>query len=272
MQRVSFTASLVIITLSTSQAFAAGWTQPQGKTLTILTARYYSADQFFDNAGNTKPQSTYTKYEINPYTEYGLTDAITLGANLFLDYVSQGIPGSIQTDNVGLSDSEIFSRIRLYHDESSVFSLQPLIKFPSLYTRAGQPRSGGEQFDIELAAQGGRNFTVATIPAFTTVSAGYRHRFESPSDQLKLEWTVGAQVSDRILLLPQLSYTERLNAPINPAFTQSGSDDYNLLKLQLSAVYSVSADWSVELGIFDHTSGKNTGGGGGVTLALWKQF
>jgi hypothetical protein len=271
-QRVSFTASLITLALTASQCLAAGWTQPQGKTQTILSARYYSTDQFFDNTGNSKQQNTYTKYEINPYAEYGLTDAITLGANLFLAYVSQDIPSAIKADNVGISDSEIFSRIRLYHDESSVFSLQPLIKFPSLYTRAGQPRSGGEQFDIELTAQGGRNFTVATIPAFTTVSAGYRHRFESPSDQLKLDWAVGAQVSERILLLPQISYTGRLNTPINPAFTQSGSDDYNLLKLQLSAVYSVSEDWSAELGIFDHTSGKNTGGGGGVILALWKQF
>lgn len=272
MRSVCGVAGLVLAAAVSSHAFAAGWTQPKGKTQAIVTARYYTTDEYFDNSGHSQSQPTYDKYEINPYFEYGLTDTITLGANVFLDYVSQDVPGALQSDNYGLSDTELFARFRVYKDEANVFSLQPLIKLPSVYSRSGSPRSGGDQTDIELAAQGGHNFSLVGVPAFTTLSAAYRHRFEDPADQVKLDWVVGAHLTDRFMLLPQLSYTGRVNAPVNPAFTQSGSDDYNLLKLQLSAVYSITPDWSAELGVFDHVSGKNTGSGGGVTLAVWKQF
>ncbi len=268
-----FTFSIVVLgLLFPALSQAAGWTQPEGAIQTITTARYYTTDEFFDNDGNRQVQSRYTKYEINPYLEYGLTDSLTLGFNGFVDYVTQNSPTLARDRNLMLSDVELFSRIRMVQGEDWVFSLQPLIKFPSLYEHDNAPRSGSEFFDAELSTQAGKSFSWFGQTHFTTFVAGYRHRFDTPKDQYKLEWTTGLRVNDQWQITPQIVYTGRIDSVSNPTFTQSGQDDYNLLKLQLSALYTLSETVSVEAGAFLHSQGENTGSGGGVMLAVWKKF
>jgi protein XagA len=255
-----------------SYVLAAGWTQPEGAVQTITTARYYTTDEFFDNNGKRRDQSRYTKYEINPYVEYGLTDAVTLGFNGFLDYITQDSPALAHDTNIMLSDVELFGRFRMAKGEDWVFSLQPLLKLPSLYEHDNAPRSGSEFFDAELSAQAGKSFSWFGRSHFTTVVAGYRHRFDTPKDQFKLEWTTGFSLTDQWQITPQISYTGRVDSVSNPTFTQSGQDDYNLLKLQLGALYHLSETLAVEGGAFVHSQGDNTGSGGGVMLAVWKKF
>ena len=262
----------VIAIASPLFAHAAGWTQAEGDIQTITTARYYTTNEFFNNDGDRRNQPRYTKYEINPYIEYGLTDSLTLGFNAFADYVTQNPPALARDSNIMLSDVEVFGRFRIAQGADWVFSLQPLIKFPSLYEYDNAPRSGSEFWDAEISAQAGKNFTWWNRTHFTTFTAGYRHRFETPKDQFKLEWTTGLRLDDRWQITPQISYTGRVDSVSNPTFTQSGQDDYNLLKLQLGALYALSETVSVEAGGFLHSQGENTGSGGGVMLAIWKKF
>ncbi len=270
--RFSAATLSTLLVLIPALASAAGWTQPEGKGQVILAARYYTTDEFFDNQSNRRDQPRYSKYELNPYLEYGFTDAITLGANGFVDYVTQKNPATTHDTNLMLSDVELFSRVRVAHGEDWVFSLQPLIKFPSLYHHSDAPRSGSEFFDAELSAQAGKSFSAFGQSHFTTFSAGYRHRFDTPKDQIKLEWAAGLTLDDHWMLLPQVAYTGRIDAAANSTFTQSGQDDYNLLKLQLSGRYHLSDFWALEGGAFVHGWGENTGSGGGVVFALWRQF
>jgi hypothetical protein len=69
--------------------------------------------------------------------------------------------------------------------------------------------------------------------------------------------------------MPQTFVTLRTSSPSNAAFTESASNDYNLVRLQLSAVYAFTPTISVQVGGFSDVDGKNTGEGNGALLALW---
>lgn len=257
---------------TTSNAHAAGWTQPKGSLQTITSLRYYTTDSYYDNSGNSRSQPRYTKYELNPYAEYGLTDSITLGFNGFVDIVTQNTPNSVRDSNYSLSDTELFARVRLYQSNDWVFSLQPLLKLPSVTRYNTSPRAGSKYTDAELSGQFGTHFDWFGKSHFTTLSVGYRHRFDFPKDQFKADWTTGFNLNERWQLTPHLTYTGRIGAKSNTGFTQSGQDDYNLLSLQISAKYALDERTAVELGAFSHSDGDNTGAGGGVILAWWKRF
>ena len=60
--------------------------------------------------------------------------------------------------NHGISDPEFFWRKKLWSDEFSVLSVQPLLKLPSLTRDSTLPRSGTEKMDAELRLLGGHGF------------------------------------------------------------------------------------------------------------------
>jgi hypothetical protein len=72
--------------------------------------------------------------------------------------------------------------------------------------------------------------------------------------------------------MPQTFMTYRTSGNSTSAFTQSAGDDYNLIRLQLSAVYKMSDTLSFQFGGFKDTDGKNAGQGKGLLLALWKRL
>lgn len=63
-----------------------------------------------------------------------------------------------------------------------------------------------------------------------------------------------------------------MEEPSAASFTQSSGDDFDLMKLQLSAVYKVNPHLSIQLGAFSHVDGNNVGAGDGALVAVWKRF
>ncbi len=267
--------SLVILcVLLPFSSHAGAWLQPQGEWQTITTALYYRTDSFYDNDRDRQPQERFSKWQLNPYGEYGFTPNVTLGFNTFVDYVSGENPdlAGDRNHNAGLADSELFARLRLWERDSAIISIQPLVKLPSLYASDSLPRSGSEDFDGELRLMGGYGFAAAGHNHYLSAEAAYRKRFGGPADQFRVDVTLGLRPAENWLILPQIFTTWRVNAPSGAAFTQSGQDDYDLVKAQLSAVYEFSDNMGIQLGGFSHVRARNTGAGGGGLLALWKRF
>ena len=257
-----------------SQAYAGAWTQAQGDTQIIMTGAYYSASDLYDNRGHTQSQPAYSKYELSPYVEYGLSDDITLGGNLSLQDATQSRSGGTPAQtNWGLGDSEFFVRKRLWQQNGFVASIQPLIKLPSPESSTlDQPMLGGSHPDLALGLSGGYGFSAYGLNHFVDVDTQYRYRFGPSHNQMKIAAIAGVHVSDKWLLMPQLFLTERTSTPATVSYTQSSGDDYNVTRLQLSAVYSLNASTSFQFGGFDDVNGKNTGHGKGVLLAIWKRI
>ena len=262
--------ALVLQMGSSSHAFAAAWTQEAGHSQFIYSHPYYNAGSFFDAGGHRQPQGTFVKHEENLYAEYGLRDGLTVGGSLSFNELRQKTPtGSITA--TGFTDPELFIRKRLWRNDHSVFSLQPLVKVP-LPHGDGALSLGTEQPDAELRALYGYGVEAGGLQHFADVEAAYRVRGGAPSDELHLDATLGLRPRPDILVLGQAFSTFSVNAPTNPALNLASCSDYDLVKLQLSAVKTFHERYAVQAGVFDNIAGKNTGAGGGAMISLWVSF
>jgi hypothetical protein len=266
--RTSLLSSLfLLLTPAAASANPGAWVQDKGAWQLITTASYYSTSERFDNQGNSVAQPRYTKYEINPYIEYGLWDHTTVGANLFLQQANNSA-----RSNLGISDAEFFARTRLWSDAHSVISVQPMIKLPGLYERRNQPKIGGDHMDVGLALIGGHSFNAFGFSNFAELELGQRARFGDPKNQYIANASIGSNVAQDWKIIAQSFNTIRAGSNAGAAFTQSSGDDYTLNKLQLSAVYKVNEQVSLQGGGYHVLDGKNTGSGEGLIFAVWTKF
>lgn len=246
---------------------AGAWTQPQGQGLFITQATYYTADSYFDSNGDNRPQPRYTKRELQPYVEYGLTDAITIGGTAYLDAVEQS-----GTDNRGLADPQVFVRARVYHDEKRLVSLEPLLKLPSSFDDPGSPQGGSRSKDLELSVRYGSTLPMISSNDYTDMRLGYRTRSLGLSDQLLLDLAFGLKPNETWEITPALRITAANSAADSASFSENGELDYNLVKAELGALYHLTHTQWLQATFFDHVAGVQTGNGFGFSLAFAQRF
>lgn len=259
-----------------SPALADAWTLPQGKHQLITQATLYRTEKFFNRDGDEFTQEPLLKFELNPYYEYGWSDSTTLGANISLQYLTaspapQPLGEPLDTSDFFGEVTELFVRQRLWQSGPYVIAIQPLIKPPSVFVNE-EGEHETSQWDAELALQGGYSFHLGNYESYLSIDLGYRKRFGNPSDRMNADLTLGTYLNPRWLILAQLYNDYTIDMPENPVFTRLDEDDYNLIKGQLSAVYRFNERYALQFGGFHHLHSQNTGGGGGVLLALWVNF
>lgn len=286
---------LFCLILAPISAHAGAWLQKQGHGQLITSALYYRTDTFYDHNGDKIAGDPYSKTELNPYAEYGVTNWLTVGGNLLLaDNSSSRSPFGTREDYYSMQ-GEIFARVPLYENANQILSLQPLIKFPTRYAthdfdtgRSGdfnltlnkwdiiKPNNLSEIFqgnyDTELSLLAGQNFTAYGYAHFIDAGVGYRYRGGPSRNQFRLNATLGTHIDERWTTLAQAFYTRATEIPTTTAITQQTEDDYDLLKLQLSAVYALTDHVSLQAGGFVQPYARNSGTDGGVMSALWWNF
>ncbi len=264
--RLGLLAFLLLFAASTP-AYAGAWVQPVGSGLFIAQASYYSTDTYFDTQGDEQAQPRFSKYELQPYAEYGVHDWLTIGSSAYLQRVSQ----SKQT-NFGIADPEFFARMRLYQDDVQVVSIQPLMKFASSFTENNAVRGGSKSTDIELSALYGRNLNLISPRDYADVRIGYRQRDRGLSPQWRGDIAVGLGVTDSLQIVPALRTVVSTNLTDATTFTEGGDIDYNVLKVEVTGIYHLSATQWVQAGFFSHVAGIQTGNGYGATLGFAQRF
>ena len=254
-----------------SRALSAAWTQPHGQWEVVSSVFLFRSDEFFDEDGNSTPQGEFTKIEFNPYIEYGLFPWLTVGASPTVQYLEQD-SATGNSDNMGIGDIELFARYALWQDDWSVFSLQPLIKIPGPYDDADRPQLGSEQVDLELRGLYGHSLVYGGMYHFINIEGAYRHRVGDPGDEVRFDTTLGIRPIPDFMVLGQVFTTFAVDEMVRSEMRLTNSEDFNLVKLQLSGVQEISPDLSVQLGGFHHVWAQNTGGGSGVVFSIWKKF
>ncbi|MDX2073399.1 MAG: hypothetical protein SFX19_03425 [Alphaproteobacteria bacterium] len=254
-----------------SAAYAGAWTQKEGVLQSITSLSTYRATKFLDAQGNKQPQLAYTKQELAQYAEYGLRDDITLGGQLRLVHTLQDTAsGDDSADNLG--DTDLFVRKRLWRDDFSVISLQPGVTLPSPDDRTTTPKIGSDHPVYSLRASYGRGFKLYDQLHYADITGGYLHRAGTPDDQLVLDTTVGLNLTEHWQIVPQLFITQGRHSIQTSSFTESSSNDYNLVKGQFSVQYTTASYGAFQLGVFSHLTGKNTGQGKGALVSYIRNF
>lgn len=264
MLRAALITSLLFVS---APALAGAWLQPEGKGLYIAQARYFTSTGFFDVDGQRQSQPRFTKYELQPYIEYGATDWLTLGGTAFLDRVSQ----SGQHNN-GLADPEIFARSILWRENGELISIQPTVKFASVFRDGGTPRGGQRSTDAELAVLYGRNFTLFSPNDYLDTRVGYRLRSNGRSNEWRNDTAVGLNVTDSIQLIPAIRSIVATDLTEASAFSQNGDLDSTTFTAEIGGLYRLNDDEWVQAAFSTIITGIQTGDGIAFSIGYAQRF
>lgn len=259
-----FWAITAIALLCTQPAFAGAWTQPEGKGLVIANIGHSTADQRFDDAGGVAPATDFQKTEIRVYLEYGLTDWATLVAQPEWRHKETGPARGEEVDGLGRVDAGV--RVRLWQNDSSVFSVQASGRMPGASDTLAPANGGDTDWEADARLLYGRGFPVLGRHAFTDMQLGYRFRFGDPADELRFDLTTGIDITPKILALFQSFNSVSVGiakAPFLPTREH---------KLSAGVVYQFDEDWSFQIGGLYAVAGRNVLAERGLVLGVWRSF
>lgn len=220
----------------------------------------------FDGHGSLTPTPRYDKDELQALFEYGVTDNLTAILNPSLQHVDIDAPTSAA--RTGLGYTELGGRYKLVQTEDWVFSGQATMRIPGTFETSNPAAIGYNEVESDFRALAGHNFTLAGMPAFTDLEIAQRFRTAGAPDEFRADGTFGLYVAPQWLILAQ---------SFNVLSEGSGTDtlyggSYEYYKAQLSAVYKVSLQWSLQAGAFTTYAGRNALQENGVILGVWRQF
>lgn len=256
----------VTSTFFSAIAHAGAWVQPAGGTQVIGNVSYFSGDRFFDRQGDRIAQPRYDKIEFQPYVEYGVTSNLTVGGTASLQRDQQS-----GLTNTGIADPELFMRKQLWKDTRHVVSIQPTVKFPSVFEDSGAPRGGSRSTDIELALLYGQNVTLFSPRDYLDIKIGYRYRTTELDDQIRADAALGLEIAKDIQLVPAMR-TILATDTANNSFSQNGNQDFTLIRAELGVLYQWRPKQTIGLTLFNHVDGRQAGDGSGATLSIAQQF
>lgn len=251
-------------------AWSAAWTLPQGTGQAIFSTTYYRVEDRFDEDGDRAGQPRFSKLEIAGYVQYGITNDVTAGINPRLHYL-EADSGNGEDTSTGLAATDFFIRARLWHDPSSVVSLQGLVKAPNTDNTA-EPALGFGQTDVELRLLLGHSGGLGKASYFTNIEAGFRKRFEAPADEARVDATLGLRPAGRWLLMLQSFNTVGLGNASGAKIVQTSGLDADRYQLQASVVRELTAALSLQIGVLRDVAGRNSGAGTAGVMGLWVRF
>lgn len=256
--------SLLLLFLA-NPAFAGAWLQAKGESLLIGQASISRSDTVVQSNGDRISQPGYKQFVASLYGETGLTDWLTIG-------VAANGTDAWQSGNhaSALTEPTLFARLPLWESGTRHLSIEPVVQLPRTLQSSDGIRVGNPRSEYELALDYGESRTVLGWDSFADLRAGYRFRAGGPGDQWRVQGALGTHPAPRWMGLLQAFGTFRSSS--SSAFTQSGADDYDQVRLQASAVWELTPAWSLQAGAFTDAYGRNFGLADGALIGVWRRF
>ena len=261
-ERCAPTFIVIALLATTGPAFAGAWTMPQNHGQVIVTTTASRADDAFDDDGHAHSTPRYQKLESEALIEYGVTDRLTAILGPGFQHIDIARP--TDASRTGAGYTEFGARFRFLEGKDWVLSAQGLMRVPGTRDINNPAAVGytGNEFDARLLF--GANLTVAGQPAFANIELAQRFRDDAPNE-FRADATLGVQVAPRWTAVGQ-SFT---------VIAESGSalfPTYNYSKIQLSAIYALTKDWSLQLGGFSTVLGHNALQENGLVAGIGYRF
>lgn len=257
----------LMLCFAAQAAMAGAWVQPAGQGLFIAQAAFYTSNKFYDANGNTERQPRFSKYELQPYIEYGANAWLTIGGSAYAQRVEQSGNG-----NIGLADPELFARGEVWREGSQRLALQPLIKFSSYFRDSGTPRGGSRSVDAELSLLYGRNLTLISTDDYLDAGVGYRLRGSNRSPEWRGDLAAGFHVADGIQIVPAIHAVVATDLNEAQAFSQNGDLDSSYLKAEMAALYHLDSTQWLSASLSKTMAGIQAGDGYGLSLGYARRF
>lgn len=249
-------AFAAIVLLSGVMPSQAAFLQDKGTTQFIQSAGISSFSRAFDAKGRLKRASTFSKTALDIFIGHGLTDTISLIGEVSSSRMIPRILTATDVDSGTIWSAMGGIRARLWHDGTSIVSIQAL---------AGGARDTGRDGmvgDIRLLL--GHNFTLAGYNGFADLQAGYRQNAPGSRPELRFDTTLGLRLHRDVQIIGQVLTAHGLR--------HAGQPQSLRVKAALSLAWDVTKTWTIQIGGFTTVYGLNTGQEAGATLAVWRRF
>jgi hypothetical protein len=245
-------------------AFAGAWTLDQDKGELIVTSTAMQASNLFNSGSTLKPAARYSKDEAQALIEYGVTSSFTAMLGPSLQHVDIAAP--VDALRGGLGYTDIGGRVRIWSDDSWVVSGQATARIPGTYDKTNPAAIGYTDPEVDIRGLVGYSFKAGSMPSFADVQVAQRFRLGGPPDEFRADFTFGVRPVEKWLLLAQ-----SFNVISEGAGTWGfGSFAYH--KFQASAVYSVTAALSLQLGGYTTYWGRKALQENGLVVGAWEKF
>jgi len=255
---------LCLLSAAAQPVLASAWLEPPGHAQLINTVSYHSSAGRYDDAGNPVVP-VYRRLEVDPYFEFGVTSWLTLGAEPRYQWSSSGSGASAQVSQ-SMGDIDVFARLPLQAFGLWVTSIQGTAVLSSGYDKAQRPAPGTATNAYEVRFLAGRNLTSKSA-SYLNFETGYRFGEDGVADQFRFDASLGIKPWRRWLLLEELFVTQSVgDGDRRPGHA------YDLVKLQSSAIYSLTEHLGLQLGYERDVEGSNVGLGSTALFALWTRF
>lgn len=276
MTATALAASLVLVALSHSTAVGGAWVQKKRGYFFKLTGGYLYTTEEFDSSGAVQniregdegiTNTSYKEVSLTGYLEYGLTDRITMVANLPFKIVtskrteastSDGPMRDIEVVTGGLSDLTLSARL-LLAGRATPLSIQAGVKLPLGYDAAppneGAPLGSGE-VDVEGHVMAGAGLW--PIRAYVTGQIGYRIRSGSGIADEYLFQVEGGFTPGNWLAKVTLEGGYSAETPGDQESSTVSVTNQDILKIIPTVAYRFHSRFAVGAEVFHTVSGRNT--------------
>jgi hypothetical protein len=249
---------------ATAPARASAWAREAGELFVSSRADFFRATADAPQApGLAAPR--FERFDSDTYTEYGLSRAITIGGKALYG-TSVFFDGAATSSASGFSEFEGFVQIEAQRGERSALSFRLSGAAPTSFRTGARPDLVSDGADLEARVLYGRNIALRPVKVFASLEAGYRKRFGAAADQIRADALVGIEPTGRLLMLVEVLSTTSLR---NEA---PGGADFDVLKIQPSAVWRASRRLTLQVGVTHETAGRNLLLGNTYFIGLWSAF
>lgn len=263
MKRLVLLSVLLLgLILFPQQGLAGAWPQAEGTGQIITSLATSTSDTGFDGRNNGRSLE-FSKWELSSLASWGVVRDASLFVKPTLQRLSADRSGGGTDHTVGVTDTEVGGTFAVWHGRDSIISLQPMARLPFFYNPDRNPALGSGHLDLEIRALYGTNLTVAGLPAFFDGQVAWRERTGPPANEVSLDLTLGLRADTDLQVLLQSFNT------VSTGDAGPGYGEFRRHKLQVSAVYQLTDDLSLQVGVNQAVAGHNDGNERGVVAALW---
>lgn len=248
-------------------AWAGAWTQNSGDWQLTTGLIYSNADRSFDAHGNASWPELFQRILLTTDTEYGVRDGITLLVRTETAYVH--LKDALTQPTTAFDNAvEAGARVRLAQgvlQDGDVLSLEVTGREAGAFNFAysANAHAGGEDGGFRFLYGGG--FRAWDRDGFFDVEAGYRFLSPPRPDQTVIDLTAGLWLTPDWMLMGQ-SFNLISSAATAPYRF------FRMHKLELSGVWRMAPDLSLQAGAFFSPMGINALDEHGVQISLWSNF
>jgi hypothetical protein len=244
---------------------AGAWPMPKGRGQVISTFTWQGAARGFDRQGNARVDLLFQKYENALFMEYGLTDSWTVIARPAIQNVNLRFDSTVDAAN-GLGATELSIRRFLAQKKSWVLSMQAGGFVPGSVENGFDKPLGQKGLDWEVRALAGRSLLVMGRPGFLDIQAAFRERSFGSGNEIRLDSTLGIDLSRRLQLLGQA------NIVIGLPSSRPSIRTVDSIKTQAGLVWFYRPRRGLQVSLSSTFMGRNVERDTGLTIGFWRRF